>query len=218
MRYLLLSIMLLSTFAAGASRRHSKPVKHDSRLFIPTPEAQAAQNEVIDRLGLMRIQNDQQLTSLELSGTLVPLHPEYGTLTVSPRLPARRRACLYTTSMLLLDVSRAYFKAFRTTLTVTSAVRTTRDQKQLLRWNRNAAPASGPMASSHLTGAAVDIARRGMTGVQTRFMEQTLLEEALLGRVIVLEENGQMCFHIFFIPEEPWLITYLNTGSTVKKP
>ena len=50
------------------------------------------------------------------------------------------------------DISEAYYKEFHQQIQVNSAVRTVLVQKKLRRHNRNAAPESGEIASSHLAG------------------------------------------------------------------
>ena len=72
---------------------------------------------------------------------------------------------------------------------VNSAVRTVKVQKKLRRHNRNAAPADGDTASSHLAGVTVDLQRRGMTKDQIRWMEHYLFYMKALGLVEPEEER-----------------------------
>jgi len=69
-------------------------------------------------------------------------------------------------------------------------------QKKLRRHNRNAAPAEGDTASSHLAGLTVDLQRRGMTQEQIRWMEHYLFYMKALGLVEPEEERRQWVFHI----------------------
>jgi hypothetical protein len=69
-------------------------------------------------------------------------------------------------------------------------------QKKLLRHNRNAAPAEGDTASSHLAGLTLDLQRRGMTRQEVRFVERYLLYLRALGLVEPEEERRQLVFHI----------------------
>ena len=79
---------------------------------------------------------------------------------------------------------------------VDSAVRTVEFQRRLLRTNGNAAPATGDTASPHLTGQAVDIAKRGLTITEIAWM-RTYLEPLIeQGKIDVEEEFQQSCFHI----------------------
>ena len=85
--------------------------------------------------------------------------------------------------------------AFTSRFKVNSAVRTVKVQKKLRRHNRNAAPADGDTASSHLAGLTVDLQRRGMTRQQVHWMKQYLFYmKAQL--VEPQEERHQWVFHI----------------------
>ena len=85
---------------------------------------------------------------------------------------------------------------FHEQIQVNSAVRTVKVQKKLRRHNRNAAPADGDTASSHLAGITVDLQRRGMTKEQIRFVERYLFYLNALGLVEPEEERRHWCFHI----------------------
>ena len=106
---------------------------------------------------------------------------------------------------MLRELSYQYLMKFGQPLELTSAVRTVQVQRRLLHWNKNAAPIHGETASSHMTGATVDISRRRMTPFQSRWMELLLTEYAVQNRIVFLEEKVQPCFHIFVIPQEPLL-------------
>jgi hypothetical protein len=69
-------------------------------------------------------------------------------------------------------------------------------QKKLRRHNRNAAPAEGDTASSHLAGITVDLQRRGMSKAQIHFVERYLFYLKALGLVEPEEERHQWVFHI----------------------
>ena len=164
-------------------------------MFRPSRESLLRQNEEIDRLDLPRIQDDEELEQLKASEDLVPIVP--GTmLRFDPRLDPDRRYCRPWTRDFVNDLSEAYYKEFRQQIQVNSAVRTVKVQKKLRRHNRNAAPAEGDLASSHLAGITVDIQRRGMTRQQVKWMEQYLLPLKDLGLVEPEEERRQWVFHI----------------------
>jgi hypothetical protein len=76
-------------------------------------------------------------------------------------------------------------------------------QKKLRRYNKNAAPVEGEVASSHLSGATVDLARRYMTPKEVRWMEIQLFLLHIRGRVEVMEEHRQLCFHIMVLRIKP---------------
>ena len=66
----------------------------------------------------------------------------------------------------------------------------------LLRINGNAAPAEGDVASPHLTGATIDIAKKGLSPSEVGWMRAYLLPLEAAGKIDVEEEFQQACFHI----------------------
>ena len=113
-----------------------------------------------------------------------------------PRLDPSRRYCRPWTLDFVDDLSQAYYNRFHQQIQVNSAVRTVKVQKKLRRHNRNAAPADGDTASSHLAGVTVDLQRRGMSKDQIRWMEHYLFYMKALGLVEPEEERHQWVFHI----------------------
>ncbi len=182
---------------SGKSHRKSS---HHRRLrwnpmFRPSHDSLLRQNEEIDRLELPRIQDDDQLEELKASNALVPIR-ESVTVKVDRRLDPARRYCRPWTRDFVEDLSQAYYKQFHAQIQVNSAVRTVKVQKKLRRHNRNAAPAYGDTASSHLAGVTVDLQRRGMSKQQVRFVERYLWYLRELGLVEPEEERRQWVFHV----------------------
>ena len=169
------------------------------RIFIPwspvkgSRESLLRQNEKTD--GLERIQDDEQLTELVENGALVDL-PSDRSVDVASNLPENRRYCRAWTRTFVEDFSRDYYEEFHQPLTVTSAVRTVEVQKKLRRHNHNAADIDGDLASPHLTGATIDIGKRGMTKKQLEWCRNYLLEKQNDGNIDVEEEFRQRVFHI----------------------
>lgn len=169
------------------------------RIFIPwspvkgSRESLLRQNERTDELE--RIQDDEQLTELTESGALVDL-PQDATVVVAPNLPEERRYCRPWTRTFIADFARDYFDRFGEPLQVTSAVRTVAVQNKLRRHNHNAAESEGDLASPHLTGATIDIGKRGMTKPQLEWCRDYLLDQQNRGVVDVEEEFRQRVFHI----------------------
>jgi hypothetical protein len=191
--------------ASAATRIATHHVAHRHRglhwlirwnpVFRPSHESLLLQNAEIDRLELPRIQDDDELEALKLSGDLLPIIPGE-TLRFDPRLDPSRRFCRPWTRDFVEDLSQAYYHRFRDQIQVNSAVRTVKVQKKLRRHNRNAAPADGDTASSHLAGLTVDLQRRGMTKEQIRWTERYLFYMKALGLVEPEEERHQWVFHI----------------------
>src|SRR4029077_21275054 len=120
-------------------------------MFRPSHESLLLQNAEVDRLELPRIQDDAELEALKFSGALQPIVAGE-TLRFDPRLEPSRRYCRPWTRDFVEDLSQAYYHRFHEQIQVNSAVRTVKGQKKLRRHNRNAAPAEGDTASSHLAG------------------------------------------------------------------
>jgi hypothetical protein len=170
------------------------------RLILPPPlygsrEVLLHQNEMADRDGLTRVQDDAGLLDLRREKKLVPL-PESNALTVDYRLPEDRRFARPWTATFLGVLSRDYYTIFHTPIQVDSAVRTVAVQKRLVRTNGNAAPITGDTASPHLTGQAVDIAKGGLTRIQIAWLRTYLQPLIDQGTIDVEEEFQQACFHI----------------------
>ena len=150
-------------------------------MFRPSHESLLLQNEEIDRLELPRIQDDDELAALVENQALLPIRTGT-TLRIDPRLDANRRYCRPWTRDFVEDLSQAYYRQFHDQIQVNSAVRTVKVQKKLRRHNRNAAPADGDTASSHLAGLTLDLQRRGMSKEEIRFVERYLFYLRALGR------------------------------------
>jgi hypothetical protein len=158
-------------------------------------ESLVRQNQRADQEGLARIQDDADILALLRHGLLVSLPVSSG-LHADPRLPANRRYCRPFTAHFLADLSHAYYARFHSSLQVNSAVRTVEYQRHLLRVNGNAAPADGDIASPHLTGATIDIGKKGLNNQQIEWMRNYLVPLESAGKLDVEEEFYQACFHI----------------------
>jgi Family of unknown function (DUF5715) len=168
---------------------------HWNPMFRPSHESLLIQNAEINRLELPRIQNDTELEALKADGSLLEIRSGE-MLRFDPRLDPTRRYCRSWTLDFVDDLSQAYYNRFHEQIQVNSAVRTVMVQKKLRRHNRNAAPADGDTASSHLAGVTVDLQRRGLNKDQVRWMERYLFYMKALGLVEPEEERRHWCFHI----------------------
>ncbi|HEX3891453.1 MAG TPA: DUF5715 family protein [Terracidiphilus sp.] len=158
-------------------------------------ESLIRQNEKTNADNLERIENDTDLQARISNGQLVRV-PESSGLAVNPALPDDRRYCRPWTATFLKDLSQAHETQFHHSFEVSSAVRTVEYQKHLMRTNGNAAPAEGDVASPHLTGATIDIAKRGLTRSELYWMRNRLQALQDQGKIDVEEEFRQSCFHI----------------------
>jgi hypothetical protein len=173
-------------------------------------ESLVRQNEKTEEDNLERIEDDSDLNDRIARGMLVPV-PVSTTLTINGKLPGNRRYCRPWTAKFLTEIGRAHAAAFHRPLEVSSAVRTVAYQKQLERINGNATAAEGDIASPHLTGAAIDIAKQGMTRQEIGWMRAWLLPLENAGMIDVEEEFRQSCFHITVYK------SYAPPGSPLKK-
>ncbi len=202
-----MSVSILTPGTAFALHRvgpHHHRILHRFRLhrgllwnpmFRPSHDSLLRQNEEIDRLELPRIQDDAELEALKASGALVSIE-ETESLKIEPSLDPSRRFCRPWTRDFVADLSEVYYRQFHDQIQVNSAVRTVKVQKKLRRRNRNAAPAEGDTASSHLAGVTVDLQRRGLTQEEIRFVERYLFYLNALGLVEPEEERRHWCFHV----------------------
>ena len=170
------------------------------RLIVPPPlkgshEILLRQNQVADREGLDRIQDDKDIIEMRSRKMLLAL-PVSTALQVDDRLPPDRRYCRPWTAQFLVTLARAHYTRFHSPLQVNSAVRTVEFQHHLLRTNGNAAPAEGDTASPHLTGQAIDLAKHGLSLTEIAWLRGYLLPLVQQGKVDVEEEFQQSCFHI----------------------
>lgn len=182
------------------THHHRRHWRHWRRIVFFSPikgshESLLRQNQKASEDDLERIQDDAQLAQLTQSKELVSL-PVNRSLTVDSKLPEERRYCRPWTANFLENISKTYYAAFKGPLQVNSAVRTVEFQEKLRRHNHNAAPEDGDTASPHLTGATIDIAKRGMSRKQLTWTRMYLLKLQNMGLVDAEEEFHQRVFHI----------------------
>jgi hypothetical protein len=192
----------LKSIEGEASTPVLLPSLYDSRgrLVVPPPlygsrEVLIHQNQMADREGLDRVRDDIDLLDLVREKKLVAL-PENSAIHIDERLPDNRRFSRPWTAAFLNVLARDFYASFHSPLQIDSAVRTVEFQQRLIRRNGNAAPAEGDTASPHLTGQAIDIAKRGLSLTQVAWMRVYLQPLIDQGKIDVEEEFQQACFHI----------------------
>lgn len=184
------------------------PQRADAALFIPparirhvpppirgTYASLIHQNKMASEEHIGRVADDEDLSRMRSAGLLVPI-PVTAVLRVNPDLPANRRYTRPWTARFLSDVSRAHYKRYHSYIQVNSAVRTVAFQRALLLVNANAAPADGGIASPHLTGQTIDIAKHDLNPQEIAWMRLYLAPLVRAGKIDVAEEFQQACFHI----------------------
>jgi uncharacterized protein YcbK (DUF882 family) len=100
------------------------------------------------------------------------------------------------TRLFLSRLSSQYRARFGKQLRVTSLLRTAEYQRSLQGRNGNAASAKGPKRSAHLTGASIDISKKGMTGAERQWLRRVLTSLRGNGYLYAIEEYQQPVFHI----------------------
>ena len=188
----------------GRARRGQAMLQADalrvSQADMPPPlagslQSLVRQNDKTEADNLERIEDEDDLADRIARGMLVPV-PASAALTVNEMLPESHRYCRPWTAQFLSNLARVHETKFHRPLEVSSAVRTVEYQKRLMEINGNAAPAEGDIASPHLTGATIDIAKQGMSRQEIGWMRSWLLPLQAAGKIDVEEEFQQACFHI----------------------
>ena len=163
--------------------------------LVGSRESLVRQNTRTEADGLERIEDDAQLNQLRREKALVAV-PVSASLRVNEGLPQNRRYCRPWTAKFLTDLARAHSARFHRPLQVNSAVRTVAYQRRLIEVNGNAAPAEGDIASPHLSGATIDIAKKGLSMSEIAWVRGYLYPLQLASKLDVEEEFYQSCFHI----------------------
>lgn len=160
-----------------------------------TSQSQADQNRLADADHLSRMQDKEMLRRWARLELLVPVKEKTRDYYLHA-VPSDYRY-LRPWARLLLERLASQFRArFGQPLRVTSLVRTVSYQRQLARRNGNAAAATGPKASAHLTGACLDISKKGMTRSQQDWVRNVLYQLRTKKYLYVIEEFRQPVFHI----------------------
>lgn len=175
-------------------------------VLVAAPLAQAAslrattaspilQNEKANADHLSRFEDQEMLARWVRLELMVPLSANSSHYYFH-EVPSRNRYLRPWARLFVQRLSRQFHARFKKPLRVTSLVRTEEYQKALRRRNGNASPASGEKRSSHLTGAAIDFSKKGMTRAQITWMRRSLSTIMDRGHVFALEEFQQPVFHV----------------------
>jgi hypothetical protein len=185
--------VLVRTLAATAAI--SCLASAQTRFLFATAMSPIVQNNQADEEGLARIANDAMLNRLVKTNTLLPVAEQASGYYLNA-IPAKYRYLRPWTRRFLNDTATQYRAKFGHQLRVTSLVRTESFQVRLAGYNTNAAPASGPYRSSHLTGSTLDISKHDMSAAEQAWMRQRLLDLRAKDKAYGFEERIQPTFHI----------------------
>lgn len=100
------------------------------------------------------------------------------------------------TRLFLSRLSSQFRSRFGKPMRVTSLLRTAEYQRSLQGRNGNAADDEGPRRSAHLTGASLDISKKGMTREEQQWVRNVLTSLRSNGYIYAIEEFQQPVFHI----------------------
>jgi Family of unknown function (DUF5715) len=171
-------------------------------LLKANPYSPLIQNRYADRDDLSRMLDSEMIDRFSENGYLVKVPAS--TRHYYLRYIAPEYRYLRPWSKLFLDrLSRQYYARFKKRLRVTSVVRTVQSQKALATTNGNAASPFGARRSSHLTGATLDISKRGMTRAELNWMRRVIHSLKKKGYLYAIEEFRQPTFHIMVYRNYP---------------
>lgn len=160
-----------------------------------TRQSQIIQNERADQDQLSRMEDQEMIDRFARLQLLVPVENRTREFYIH-NVPGERRYLRPWAKLFLERLSRQYHSRFRSPLRITSLVRTEDHQRKLQRRNPNAAAPSGEKRSAHLTGACVDISKKGMNRAQMRWVRQVLSSLKEKGYLYAVEEFTIPNFHI----------------------
>ena len=169
------------------------------------------ENARADADGLSRLRTRGTLDRFVRGRLLVPV-PESGRGFFVIGVPGWRRVARPWTRLFVYQLGEAVHTLFRSRLRVTDLTRTEAVQAALGNWNGNAAPARGPLASAHLTGAAVDLSKVEHSDVEIAWLRVVLRRLTARGLVNAIEEFAQPHFHVMVFR------AYAGHGARLRDP
>lgn len=185
-------------------------VAHGHPLLKGSPASQIKQNEEADRVQLVRVANNVELEELVASGLIIQI-PDIPGVRINERLPERFRFVRPWVVAFLTDLGKDFKERFGEEFQINSAIRTVEYQIHISKRNKNAAAVTGPKRSSHLTGAAIDIAKLPLTREQIVWLQVRLVALEKEKKIEATEEHHQAVFHIMVFPE--YVAPLMQTAS-----
>jgi len=187
----------------------AKTFADSSELLRAEWNSQVIQNRRADRDDLSRMTNVAMVQRFARAGLLVPV-PSSTKYYYTRYIPAKYRYLRPWSKLFLDRLSSQYYARFRKRLRITSMVRTMALQSSLAKRNKNAAPAYGSRRSSHLTGATLDISKKGMTSRELEWMRRVLYSLKQRGYLYAVEEFQQPAFHVMVYRNYPDYVAALK--------
>lgn len=166
-----------------------------SLLLIATSASQPIQNHQADEDDLSRMRDVAMINRFRKGGLLVPV-PVSTRYYYLHAIQTKYRYLRPWAKVFLTRLSRQHYAKFKRKLRVTSLVRTVAYQRALARRNGNAAAFKGPLRSSHLTGATLDISKRNLTRGSVAWLRRVLYSLRKSRYLYAIEEFQQPTFHV----------------------
>jgi Family of unknown function (DUF5715)/LysM domain len=163
--------------------------------LIARPHRLRRESAAAARDRLSRMRDLRMVERFQRAGLLVEV-PRTAQTHYVDGVDARLRVARPWTRAFVEQLGQAFHTLFDRPLRVTSLTRTTIRQRALRRTNPSAAPAAGPVQSTHLTGAAVDLSKRDLTPRQVAWLRTVLARLGARGLVHAVEEFGEPHFHV----------------------
>lgn len=160
-----------------------------------TPRRLDRESAAAQRDRLSRMRDLTMVYRFRRAGLLVDLPPRTRTYYVQGVSPALRLTRPWSLEF-IEHMAQVFHHLFDKPLRITSLTRTRSHQRALLRRNPSAAPAAGPVQSTHLTGAAVDISKLGLSEREVAWLRTVLARQRARGVIHVAEEFGEPHFHV----------------------
>ncbi len=175
-------------------RRHCWCI--DEQVLCGSSESQLFQNFIANRDGLERFDDYDSLDQATGRGDLVALEETEHIHLSDKDLPIEYRWVRPWVRAFLEEMGKLYFLEFQEQVQINSAVRTREYQRTIMRGNKNAAALDGPEASSHMTGATIDIAKIPMSRFELAWVRQYLKTKEQQRFIEATEECNQLVFHV----------------------
>ena len=160
-----------------------------------TTQSQTIQNQLANRDHLSRMADKSMVERWVRLQLLIPVREKTRDYYLHA-VPSGNRYLRPWAHLFLQRISNQFRRRFGSPLRVTSLLRTVAYQRSLARRNGNAAASTGPKASVHLTGACLDISKKGMTRSQQSWVRNVLLQLRGKEYLYAIEEFRQPTFHI----------------------
>ena len=166
------------------------------KVFPATADSVPAENRRADEAHIKRYETEKDVQRAIREGELLLLpncSPSLKKARPNTGCYARRDTVNFVCT--LIEESP---RGFREAMQIDSATRSEQIQQAVRRVNKSAAPAYGSAPSSHERGTTVDLAHRGLSHSQQRWLITRLLYYRAIGQILVIEEIA--CYHVFVIP------------------